>query len=287
MTATPDKPLAGVSIVSLAVNLPGPLAAFRLVSMGASVTKVEPPAGDALHAIAPGWYQELVAGQEVVTLDLKSPAGRAELEQILCSADVLLTSMRPSALARLGLVESAQRHGLALVQIVGCGGDRIDEPGHDLTYQAVAGTILPPTLPLVPMVDLLGAERAVSAVLAGLLRLNRGEAGPLLPVVLCDVAFDASAAVRHGVTGPGKVLGGALPSYGIYATADGYVAVGALEPHFANRLAAAIGRNREELAGKFATESSSYWEALGRSLDIPVVAVRDPRTVASDHETAL
>ena len=287
MTVTPDRPLAGVRIVSLAVNLPGPLAASRLVSMGASVIKVEPPAGDALQAVAPDWYQELTAGQEVVRLDLKNPSDRAELEQRLSSADVLLTSMRPSALDRLGLVESAQRHGLALVQIVGCGGDRIEEPGHDLTYQAVAGTVLPPTLPLVPVVDLLGAERAVSAVLAGLMRLNRGEAGPLLQVVLCDVALDAGAAVRHGLTGPGKILGGALPSYGIYATADGYVAVGALEPHFASRLAAAVGGNREELSGKFATESSSYWEALGRSLDIPVVAVRDPRAVGADRRTDL
>ena len=287
MTVTPDRPLADVRIVSLAVNLPGPLAASRLVSMGASVTKVEPPAGDALREVAPDWYQELTAGQEVVRLDLKNPSDRAEMEQRLSSADVLLTSMRPSALDRLGLVESAQRHGLALVQIVGCGGDRIEEPGHDLTYQAVAGTVLPPTLPLVPVVDLLGAERAVSAVLAGLMRLNRGEAGPLLQVVLCDVAFDAGAAVRHGLTGPGKILGGALPSYGIYATADGYVAVGALEPHFARRLAAAVGGNREELAGKFATESSSYWEALGRSLDIPVVTVRDPRTVGAHRRTEL
>ena len=287
MTVTPDRPLADVRIVSLAVNLPGPLAASRLVSMGASVTKVEPPAGDALREVAPDWYQELTAGQEVVRLDLKNPSDRAELEQRLSSADVLLTSMRPSALDRLGLVESAQRHGLALVQIVGCGGDRIEEPGHDLTYQAVAGTVLPPTLPLVPVVDLLGAERAVSAVLAGLMRLNRGEAGPLLQVVLCDVAFDAGAAVRHGLTGPGKILGGALPSYGIYATADGHVAVGALEPHFASRLSAAVGGNREELSGKFATESSSYWEALGRSLDIPVVAVRDPRTVGAHRRTEL
>ena len=287
MTATPDRPLAGVRIVSLAVNLPGPLAASRLVSMGASVTKVEPPAGDALREVAPDWYQELTAGQEVVRLDLKNPSDRAELEQRLSSADVLLTSMRPSALDRLGLVKSAQRHGLALVQIVGCGGDRIEEPGHDLTYQAVAGTVLPPTLPLVPVVDLLGAERAVSAVLAGLMCLNRGEAGPLLQVVLCDVALDAGAAVRHGLTGPGKILGGALPSYGIYATADGHVAVGALEPHFASRLSAAVGGNREELSGKFATESSSYWEALGRSLDIPVVAVRDPRTVGAHRRTDL
>ncbi|MBD5831956.1 CoA transferase, partial [Janibacter melonis] len=40
MTAA-HRPLDGVRVVSLAVNLPGPLAAARLTSMGASVPKVE------------------------------------------------------------------------------------------------------------------------------------------------------------------------------------------------------------------------------------------------------
>ena len=78
MSRTPDATaVAGVGVVSLAVNLPGPLAVARLASMGASATKVEPPSGDPLQAVAPSWYEELAAGQEVVTLDLKSPAGRS------------------------------------------------------------------------------------------------------------------------------------------------------------------------------------------------------------------
>ncbi|NNM47064.1 CoA transferase [Knoellia sp. DB2414S] len=273
--------LAGVSVVSLAVNLPGPLAAARLASMGASVTKVEPPSGDPLQTVAPGWYDELVAGQEVVTLDLKDPAGRTALEDRLVDADVLLTAMRPSALARLGLVESIERHGLVLVEVVGYDGERSDEAGHDLTYQAAQGTLLPPTMPLVPLVDVLGAERAVSAALAGLRRRASVKTDVRERVVLDDVAFHASAAVRHGLTGPGDVLGGGLPTYGIYATADGHVAVGAIEPHFAGRLADAVGRTREELAARFGTESSAHWESLGRSLDIPLVAVHDPRAAVA------
>lgn len=279
--------LSGVMAVSLAVNLPGPLAAARLLSMGASVTKVEPPSGDPLRAAAPSWYDDLVAGQEVVTLDLKDAAGRSGLEGRLAGADVLLTAMRPSALERLDLVESVERHGLVHIEIVGYDGKRAAEGGHDLTYQAVQGTLLPPALPLVPIVDMLGAERAVSAALAGLRQRDRAPGAWATRIVLDDVAFDAGAAVRHRLTGPGDVLGGGLATYGIYATADGHIAIGAIEPHFAQRLLAAVGETREELAACFATDSSARWESLGRSLDIPIVAVRDPQTVAAAAHSAV
>jgi hypothetical protein len=38
-----------------------------------------------------------------------------------------------------------------------------------------------------------------------------------------------------------------------------------------------VGATREELTTRFAGDSSAHWEALGRSLDIPIVALRDPR----------
>src|SRR5438067_1163829 len=60
-----DRLLDGVTVVSTAVNLPGPLAASRLCSWGARVTKIEPPAGDAFANISPEWYGRLIAGQDV------------------------------------------------------------------------------------------------------------------------------------------------------------------------------------------------------------------------------
>src|SRR5580765_1860681 len=114
--------LQGVKIVSLALNAPGPVAAARLTKLGATVTKVEPPAGDALHGIATAWYDSLCQGQTVVRLDLKDPNGRKQLDSLLANADLLLTSFRPSALQRLGLNwESlhAQYPRLCFVGIVG------------------------------------------------------------------------------------------------------------------------------------------------------------------------
>lgn len=46
------RPLTGIEVVSLGVNLPRPLAAARLAELGASVVEVEPPTGDPLEAIA-------------------------------------------------------------------------------------------------------------------------------------------------------------------------------------------------------------------------------------------
>lgn len=269
------QPLDGVRVVSLAPNLPGPLAAARLAQMGATVTKVEAPTGDPLQHVAPGWYAELARGQQVLTLDLKDHADRVELSRLLTRADVLITAMRPSALARLGLHRDVDEHGLVHVEIVGHDGDRADEAGHDLTYQASAGTLQPPQLPTVLVADLLGGERAVSAALAGL-RQRDLHGGPVRErVVLEDAARSAADGVRHGLTAPGGALGGGRPSYDVYPTADGHVAVAALEPHFARRLTEVLGGTREELAERLAAEPSAHWEALARRLDLPLVAVRE------------
>ena len=96
-------PLPGIRVVSLCINTPGPVAASRLVRLGASVTKVEPPSGDPLKLFATDWYQSLAKGQTVITLDLKDSSQRAQLDELLSDADLLLASFRPSALKRLGL----------------------------------------------------------------------------------------------------------------------------------------------------------------------------------------
>ena len=71
--------------------------------MGASVVKVEPPGGDPLARMCPGYYEELSAGQEVVRLDLKDRDDRVFLDDWLGRMDLLLTASRPAALGRLGL----------------------------------------------------------------------------------------------------------------------------------------------------------------------------------------
>lgn len=272
--------LDGIEVVSLAVNLPGPVAASRLVALGATVTKVEPPSGDPLRTASQAWYDELTSGQRVVVLDLKSVDGKAELDRLLVGADLLLTSSRPAALQRLGLdaetlCERFPR--LCGVAVVGPPSPA-QEAGHDLTYQAAAGTVRPPGLPTIPAVDLAGAERAVAEALAALLMRERQGRATFREVALSDVAADLAAAVRHGLTVEGGALGGGLPAYGLYAARSGHVAVAALEPHFWRRLCdeLAVSGSREELEMAFAQRTADEWQQWARERDVPLVAVFVP-----------
>lgn len=270
--------LDGVRVVSLAVNLPGPLAAARLAGFGATVLKVEPPAGDPLAAAAPDWYADLTRRQQVAVLDLKDSADRAKLDTELAGADVLLTAMRPSALRKLGLGNAPEKYpGLSHVEIVGHDGQLEEVPGHDLNYQASHGTLQPPLMPTIPVADLLGAERAVSATLLALRSAMKSGAGQRQRVVLEDAAADAGAAVRHGLAGAGAPLGGANPTYRIYASVDGYIALGALEPHFRARVLQCLGADgtHEELERIFATESTDHWEELAERADFPLTGIRN------------
>src|SRR5690349_11342763 len=129
--------LDGVRVVTLAQNVPGPLAAARMRQAGARVTKIEPPAGDPFLALSPAWHAELHDGISIERLDLKSEAGQARLAVLLGQTDLLLTSQRPSALERLGLAPDALRSRvptLRILRIVGSVRDP-EHPGHDLTYQ--------------------------------------------------------------------------------------------------------------------------------------------------------
>lgn len=278
MTSPPSPPdplsgaLSGVRVLTLAPNLPGPWSCARLTAMGAAVTKVEPPTGDLVALVAPDLYRELTAGQTVVTLDLRTPAGRDELAALVADTDLLVTSMRPSAADRLGLAELVEAHCVAHVEIVGDVDDP-DLPGHDLTYQARCGTLTPPTMPRVLVADALGAERACIAALAALRMRDQGK--PVrVRVALEEGAQAAAATVRHGLTTPGGVLGGGLPGYNIYATSDGHIALAALEPHFAAALSEHIGSTADELTTAFAARTSDEWETFAAAHDIPLAAIR-------------
>lgn len=272
------QPLDGVRIVSMAVNLPGPLAATRLAGLGASVTKIEPPTGDPVVLVSRAWYEQLCAGQVVATLDLKTDDGLRSLHELLAEADVLLTAYRPAALARLGLSwpELTARHArLSQVAIVGHGGALGDRAGHDLTYQAESGLLSGVAMPRAPYADLAGAERAVTEVLAAVIaQLQQGRVS-YREVSLADVVVELAAPWRMGVTGPDGVLGGGLPTYGIYATADGHIALAAIEPHFHARLAESVGADlsRATLEARFIAHSSEHWRAWAESVDIPLAVL--------------
>jgi alpha-methylacyl-CoA racemase len=260
-----------VRIVSMAQNVPGPVAVSRAVAAGAAAIKIDAPWGDPLEALCPQWYRHLHAGVRVERLDLKSAAGIAQLKSFLAEADLFVASHRPSALARLGLDADALSRQFPQLRHLNIVGDAAnpEEPGHDLTYQARAG-LLQRTMPLTLIADMVGAERASAAI-----NEVMHEPGGRRVVGLYDALQDLAAPLRYGLTAVAGPLNGGDPAYGIYAARDGAIAVGALEPHFRARLFDGLGlEDGADPSAVFATRTALEWEQWATTLDLPLVAIR-------------
>lgn len=277
------QPLKGVRVLSLALNMPGPAALLRCRRMGATCVKLNPPAGDPMQRYRDGAYATLHEGVRVLQADLKSDKGQATLRRELAKADVLLTSFRPSALARLDLgwkTLHKQYPALSQVAIVGAPGALAEVPGHDLTYLAehdlVNGLHLPPTL----FADMAGALMASEAVLQAVLHRREKGKGLYLEVALSEAAAWLAQPRAWGLTQSTGSVGGAHAGYRVYACADGRVAVAALEPHFAQRLCQAAGlpdgsdmlspATRAALTPWFARQTRAQLDALAARLDLPL-----------------
>ena len=273
------QPLKGIRVVTLALNVPGPVAAARLMDLGAEGIKVEPPSGDPLKAVAAPWYDVLTRKQTVVALDLKNQDDRSKLDDYLEQAGLLLTSFRPSALRRLQLDwESvhARHPRLCVVNMIGYPPPHEEIPGHDLTYQASLGLLRPPELPITLHADMAGAERAVNFALALLMNFAKTGKAERSNVALYEAIRDFAGPLNAGLTRKGGVLGGGFAFYGVYRSSDGWVAVAALEPGFIKRMTAELNLStnpRAELEDIFKTRTSVEWEQWARERDLPIKAV--------------
>lgn len=267
-----SSPLRGLKVLTLAPNLPGPAAAARLRDLGAAVTKLEAPGGDPMAGHNPAFYAWMSAGMDVRPCDLKSTAGKTELEMLLATSDLLLTSSRVSALARLNLTPqrlAADFPALCWVAVVGHKSPHGDRPGHDLTYQAEAG-LIDGAMPTSLLADMAGAALASEAALALLLGRSLGHSGRYREVSLAGAAEFLALPRTFGLTAPGGLLAGRLPEYRLYPTSDGLLAVAALEPHFAAKLLELLGDGLEAV---FLSRSAADWETWAAGHDLPMVAV--------------
>ncbi|MES2191112.1 MAG: CoA transferase [Pseudomonadota bacterium] len=288
------RPLRGVRVLSLALNLPGPAALMRCREMGATCVKLEPPAlpgapegvsGDPMSQYNRAAYAALHEGVRIMSANLKSDKGQHALHRELAKADVLITSFRPSALVKLGLTWKAlhkQYPALGMIAIVGAPAERAEEAGHDLTYQAerdlVTGLALPPTL----YADMGGALMASEAVLQAVIHQRLKAKGIYLEVALSEAAGFLALPRAWGLTRPGAPIGGGHAGYQVYKCRDGRVAVAALEPHFAARLCAVAGvadAGAKSMASRATRESIAAWmlgktrkqlEQLAGEKDIPL-----------------
>ncbi|MBD3836124.1 CoA transferase [Brevundimonas sp.] len=273
-TSTYDRhrPLAGFNVISLAQNLPGPVALAMLVADGVSATKIETPSGDLLRLACPAWYEDLHRGIEVYALDLREPSQMASLRTMLAQSDLLITSQRPSALSRLGITATSLREissRLCWVEIVG-DARAPEAPGHDLTYQMDAGLVCPPSMPLTLIADLGGAADAARAGLALLLGRERGSQRRHRTVGLKQAALAFAAPVGYGLTRNGGALSGAFPGYGIHPLKNGWAAVAAIEPKFSTRLMEITSGDPE---GFLSDLSVSEVNEIAKTNDLPISTV--------------
>lgn len=290
------QPLAGVRILSLSLNLPGPAALQRCRAMGAVCVKLEPPlpaqtpigsglTGDPMSIYSPSGYAELQTGIRVLRANLKTPEGQQTLQHELASTDLLITSFRPSALTKLGLdwpTLHPQYPALSMVAIFGDPGALADHPGHDLTYVAQAGLLTGLDLPATLFADMAGALMASEAVLQAVLLQRQTGLGQRLEVALSDAAAHLALPRTWGSMADDTLLGGGHAGYRVYPCRDGRVALAALEPHFAKSLCLAAGiawhgfepmlapGMRERIASFVAAQTRAQLEALAAQHDIPL-----------------
>jgi alpha-methylacyl-CoA racemase len=255
--------LAGVTVADLTLNLPGPFAGRELLRLGARVVKVEPPDGDPMKHAAPGWYDAINTGKDVLEWDARTEPPPAVLRE----ARVVLEGFRPGVFERLG-VELAADAILCSITGFGADGPRAQQAGHDLNYLGYAGALADtaPSLPPVQVADLAaGAQTAVIEILAALL-----EGGPKRIVVSMTHASHRLVAHRLAGDPVPRLLTGGAACYRIYETQDGrYLTVAALEPKFWRRLCELLERpdfvdrafdaELPELAELFRTRTLRDW----------------------------
>jgi crotonobetainyl-CoA:carnitine CoA-transferase CaiB-like acyl-CoA transferase len=138
---------AGLRVVELGVWVAAPAAAALLADWGADVIKVEAPGGDPMRQVfgSLGIDSDMPnpafsldnRGKRSVVLDLRQAEGRQSLEDLLDTADVFITNLRPDSLEGLGLEpdSTVARHPrLVYCSISGYGlhGDDRNRPTYDI-----------------------------------------------------------------------------------------------------------------------------------------------------------
>jgi CoA:oxalate CoA-transferase len=251
------KPLQNLLVLDFSQFLAGPAAGMRLADLGARVIKIERPKGGdicrQLYISNLGvegdstLFHSINRNKEGYAADLKDPVDLAKVRALVAQADVLIENFRPGVMRKLGLdYESvlALNERLVYGTVTGYGpeGPWAGKPGQDLLAQSMSGLVWlsgnaddPPTPMGIAVADLTASAHLVEGILACLVRRGVTARGGRVEVSLMESILDLQFEVitthlndggrepdRSAVSNGHAYLGA---PYGIYATADGHLAM--------------------------------------------------------------
>jgi crotonobetainyl-CoA:carnitine CoA-transferase CaiB-like acyl-CoA transferase len=251
------KLLEDILIIDFSQFLSGPSAALRLADMGAEVIKIEKPGtGDICRHLYVSdivlegdstIFHAINRNKKSYAANLKNEHDLEKIKKLLAKADVLMHNFRPGVMERLGLgyeVVKKINPSIVYAEISGYGteGAWKNLPGQDLLLQAVSGlTWLSssndknPTPMGVAVVDILAGTHLAQGILACLYQRGVSGEGALVQVSMFESIIDFQFEVLTCYYNDGKQLpkrsavNGAnayiAAPYGIYATANGYMAL--------------------------------------------------------------
>ncbi|ORW91710.1 formyl-CoA transferase [Mycobacterium sp. IEC1808] len=271
----------GVRVLELGHVYNGPYCGLLLAQLGAEVIKIEPPGGEALrfrsHQRAESHeFVMLNSNKRSVVLDLKSPAGRQALLDLVETADVLIENYAPGTMERLALApELLMRHNPRLIVASGKGYGSTGPYAHmsamDITVQAMSGSASatgdpdgPPTKAGAAFVDFSGGVHLFGAVAAALFQRERTGRGQIVEVSMHDTIYPMLASSLGGLhNDPERRLpertgnrhsGMAVAPYNIYPASDGWLAIICISERHWHGVATALGRPELVDDARFRTE---------------------------------
>lgn len=284
--STPSNalPLAGVRVVAIEQYGAAPYGSLFLAQMGAEVIKVEPAdtGGDVSRSIGPyflgehdsQFFQTFNANKRSVTLNIKTPEGRAVLERMVGSADVVIHNLRGDHAEKHRL--TFEHLGKIKAQIV-CGhlsaygrdNERASWPGYDYLMQAEAGFLSltgepggPPARFGLSVIDYMTGLMLAYAVTAGVIKARSTGTGCDVDISLFDAAVHQLSYLATWYLNQGHVTKNAArsahpsitPSQ-LVKTKDGWIFVMCQTQKFWQALAAALEAPQITADPRFATLS--------------------------------
>jgi crotonobetainyl-CoA:carnitine CoA-transferase CaiB-like acyl-CoA transferase len=245
--------LTDITVVDFTHLGAGPMCTMLLGDMGANVIKVEPPRGELGRKLGPGWigedctaYYGFNRNKRSISIDLKQEQGRQLALKLIQTADVVVESLRPGAMKRLGLdYESVRRtHEKVIycsISAYGQEGPYADRSGVDGILQADSGLMsiigsrdsVEPCKVQAPVVDVTTGCLAALGVVAKLLDLCRQGNGGYIDANLMNSALTLQQTSLTNYLSERAIperMGSAAPYSApneAFQTADGWIMVAA------------------------------------------------------------